>query len=128
MRDPIRFLITASAFALLLSCVGCDKATTDAPEPATATPTDSKDPSATKPADSKDPSAAATTTAPKAQEPIQGDPGDWCGGHALPESMCTKCNPELAAGFKAKGDWCEAHGFPESACPTCNPMQAPAAN
>ena len=54
-----------------------------------------------------------------------GDPSDWCGGHALPESMCTKCNPELVDKFKSAGDWCEAHGFPESACPKCNPMTPP---
>ncbi len=56
-----------------------------------------------------------------------GDPSDWCGGHALPESMCTRCNPELLAGFQASGDWCAGHGFPESACPQCNPMQPPRA-
>jgi cobalt-zinc-cadmium efflux system membrane fusion protein len=41
--------------------------------------------------------------------------------HSLPPALCTKCNPALAAVFKAKGDWCEAHGFPESFCPVCNP-------
>ena len=50
---------------------------------------------------------------------------DWCAGHDLPESKCTKCNPELTAGFKAAGDWCEEHGFPESACPMCNPQTPP---
>jgi len=54
-----------------------------------------------------------------------GDPDDWCSGHGLPESMCTKCNPELTEQFKAEGDWCAAHGFPESACPQCNPMTPP---
>lgn len=52
-------------------------------------------------------------------------PLDWCGGHGLPESMCTVCNPELEAGFREAGDWCEAHGYPESACPQCNPMEPP---
>jgi len=51
--------------------------------------------------------------------------GDWCTGHGLPESMCTKCNPSLIAGFKASGDWCAGHGYPESACPFCNPQTAP---
>jgi cobalt-zinc-cadmium efflux system membrane fusion protein len=45
----------------------------------------------------------------------------------LPESKCTKCNPELTEQFKAAGDWCEEHGFPESACPQCNPQPAPGA-
>jgi len=51
--------------------------------------------------------------------------GDWCTGHGLPESMCTKCNPSLIAEFEASGDWCAGHGFPESACPFCNPRTAP---
>jgi membrane fusion protein, heavy metal efflux system len=40
--------------------------------------------------------------------------------HGVPEGLCTKCNPALAAVFQSKGDWCEAHGFPESFCPICN--------
>ena len=55
------------------------------------------------------------------------DPADWCGGHGLPESMCTKCNPSLLEGFKTSGDWCAGHGFPESVCPSCNPMEPPSA-
>lgn len=51
---------------------------------------------------------------------------DWCAEHALPESACTVCNPELEARFRAKGDWCAGHGFPESVCPKCNPQTAPA--
>ena len=50
---------------------------------------------------------------------------DWCAGHALPESMCTVCNPELIEGFRAAGDWCAGHGFPESACPFCHPVPPP---
>ncbi len=57
--------------------------------------------------------------------PAEADPADWCAGHALPESMCTKCNPELVAKFKEAGDWCAAHGFPESVCPQCHPMTPP---
>jgi cobalt-zinc-cadmium efflux system membrane fusion protein len=58
---------------------------------------------------------------------IRADPADWCKGHAIPESMCTKCNPELLEGFKAAGDWCAEHEFPESACPVCNPVTPPSA-
>lgn len=47
---------------------------------------------------------------------------EFCAEHGVPEAMCTKCNPELIAGFKAKGDWCDEHGFPESVCPICNPV------
>ncbi len=50
---------------------------------------------------------------------------DWCGGHGLPESMCTKCNRSLIPHFQATGDWCEEHGFPESVCPVCNPQTPP---
>ncbi len=46
---------------------------------------------------------------------------DWCDEHAVPESMCTRCNPELVAAFKATGDWCVEHGLPESQCLACNP-------
>jgi len=41
--------------------------------------------------------------------------------HGLPPAVCPKCNPALAAVYKAKGDWCEEHGFPESFCPICKP-------
>jgi cobalt-zinc-cadmium efflux system membrane fusion protein len=50
---------------------------------------------------------------------------DWCPGHGLPESKCTKCQPHLIEVFKAKGDWCAGHGFPESVCPLCNPVEPP---
>ena len=46
---------------------------------------------------------------------------DWCGEHQVPESMCSRCNPELEAAFKATGDWCEEHALPESQCLACNP-------
>ena len=54
-------------------------------------------------------------------EVVPGSYEDWCGEHAVPESQCTRCNPELIAAFKATGDWCEEHGLPESQCLTCNP-------
>ncbi|MCK6548327.1 efflux RND transporter periplasmic adaptor subunit, partial [Myxococcota bacterium] len=44
-----------------------------------------------------------------------------CAEHGVLEAVCTKCNPALAAVFKAKGDWCSEHGFPESFCPVCRP-------
>jgi cobalt-zinc-cadmium efflux system membrane fusion protein len=52
--------------------------------------------------------------------------GDWCAEHALPESMCTKCDPSLIARFREAGDFCEEHGFPESVCPICHPQAPPA--
>ncbi len=50
---------------------------------------------------------------------VGAQPADWCGGHGVPESKCTLCNPELISRFKAEGDWCEEHGLPESVCPKC---------
>ncbi len=44
-----------------------------------------------------------------------------CAEHGVLEAICTKCNPALAAVFRAKGDWCAEHGFPESVCPICHP-------
>lgn len=60
------------------------------------------------------------------RRPAHADPNDWCGEHALPESMCTKCSPSLTAAFRAAGDFCEEHGFPESVCPLCHPLAPPA--
>ncbi len=57
---------------------------------------------------------AAATVKPGSHE-------DWCGEHAVPESQCTRCHPELAAAFKATNDWCQEHGLPESHCLKCNP-------
>ena len=65
---------------------------------------------------------AAATTAPHAAADVKpGSHEDWCGEHAVAESQCTRCNPELTAAFKATGDWCEEHGLPESQCLKCNP-------
>jgi len=46
---------------------------------------------------------------------------DWCVDHAVPESQCTKCNPELITHFKETGEWCAPHDLPESLCRLCNP-------
>ena len=68
-------------------------------------------------------SAPASNTA-AGHAPAGAKPGsheDWCGGHGVPESMCTRCNPSLIPAFKATGDWCEEHALPESQCLICNP-------
>ena len=54
-------------------------------------------------------------------KPKPGSYEDWCDEHKVPESLCTQCNPALAAAFKATGDWCEQHALPESQCRACNP-------
>jgi cobalt-zinc-cadmium efflux system membrane fusion protein len=45
----------------------------------------------------------------------------WCSGHAVPESVCTRCNARLIPQFKDAGDWCAEHERPESQCDLCNP-------
>ncbi len=45
----------------------------------------------------------------------------WCGGHGVPESVCTRCNPSLIPRFKAANDWCRGHDLPETQCELCNP-------
>lgn len=47
--------------------------------------------------------------------------GWWCSEHGVPEEICAKCSPKLAADFKAKGDWCDKHGVPDSQCFECHP-------
>src|SRR5262245_47524184 len=46
------------------------------------------------------------------------DKDDWCGEHAVPESLCVECNPGLLPRGKAFG-WCKKHGVQE--CPLCHP-------
>ena len=62
-----------------------------------------------------------------ATRPENADPSDWCKEHSLPESMCTKCHPELTERYTKAGDFCAGHGCPESVCPKCHPMDPPAA-
>lgn len=71
------------------------------------------------------PGAGATAAAQKGgHAPANVKPGsheDWCEEHQVPESQCTRCNPELIPAFKATHDWCEEHSLPESQCLKCNP-------
>jgi thiol-disulfide isomerase/thioredoxin len=41
--------------------------------------------------------------------------------HKVPEEVCVRCRPELAARFKQRGDWCPEHHIPESQCLLCHP-------
>jgi hypothetical protein len=78
---------------------------------------------------SKDPApsgtaANETTRAAAAHASTGVTPGsyeDWCEEHQVPESQCTRCNPDLIPAFKATNDWCAEHGVPESQCLKCNP-------
>jgi hypothetical protein len=44
--------------------------------------------------------------------------------HGVKKTLCARCNPKLAAVYKAKGDWCEEHQRPESQCVKCHPELA----
>jgi cobalt-zinc-cadmium efflux system membrane fusion protein len=46
------------------------------------------------------------------------DKDDWCAEHAVPESLCVACNPDLMPRSKSYG-WCRAHGIHE--CPLEHP-------
>jgi hypothetical protein len=68
--------------------------------------------------------APAGAAAGKGHAPAGIKPGsheDWCEEHGVPESQCSRCNPDLIPAFKATGDWCPEHGLPESQCKICNP-------
>lgn len=41
--------------------------------------------------------------------------------HGVKKTICARCNPKLAAVYKAKGDWCAEHSRPESQCAICHP-------
>lgn len=70
----------------------------------------------------KQPAATETKGSQHAAADVKpGSHDDWCDEHAVPESQCTQCNPELIPAFKATDDWCEEHGLPESQCLKCNP-------
>lgn len=84
----------------------------------------SKDPAAPAAPEAQQQAQAASGTPDKGHAPAGVKPGsheDWCEEHAVPESQCTRCNPDLIPAFKATGDWCGEHGLPESQCLKCNP-------
>lgn len=100
MRQAAIFSLSFSFFAML-TLVGCEQKR--------EAPTSTN-------------SAASVQEAAHAHAAVTpGSYEDWCGEHQVPESLCTRCNPALAAAFKATGDWCEEHGLPESQCLICNP-------
>jgi cobalt-zinc-cadmium efflux system membrane fusion protein len=103
-KNTIALRLAALAAALGLALIACDRVETSTPEP------------------QRQESASAGDVPTR---PAEADPADWCGGHGVPESMCTKCHPELVSKFEAAGDWCAEHGYPESVCPQCHPMAPP---
>jgi hypothetical protein len=104
-RDFMRAILTVTFAILVLAAASCDHK--DAPKEAATQ-------AASTPATSTHAGHAPVGVKPGSHE-------DWCGGHQVPESMCTRCNASLIPAFKATGDWCEEHGLPESQCLICNP-------
>ena len=101
--NSVRSPQVASAIVALLfiiSMVGCD-------EPGTETGSARAAPGAV--AASGDP---GPQTSPVPVDLSEG----WCGGHGVPESVCTRCTANLIPQFKEAGDWCSEHSLPESQC------------
>lgn len=63
----------------------------------------------------------AGTPAPTA--PLQATKEGKC-EHGVQKTVCARCNPKLAAVYRAKGDWCGEHERPESQCVLCHPELA----
>jgi hypothetical protein len=102
----IPFLLALPALALFLFVMtGCNDAGQDS-TPATSTEETAK-------------TASSSGHAPAGY--VSGSHDDWCSGHDVPESLCTRCNASLIPAFKATGDWCAPHQLPESQCLKCNP-------
>jgi hypothetical protein len=68
-------------------------------------------------AEGAQPGGSATSPSPSAARQ------EKC-NHGVQRSVCARCNPKLAAVFKAKGDWCAEHERPESQCVLCHPELA----
>lgn len=103
-RSPLAASVLV-ALVIIISTIGCDKPGTETGS-ARAVPGDV--------AASGD---LGPQTSPVAVDMSKG----WCGGHGVPESVCTRCDDSLIAQFKEAGDWCAEHGLPESQCELCNP-------
>ncbi|MDX2199472.1 MAG: efflux RND transporter periplasmic adaptor subunit [Phycisphaerae bacterium] len=79
---------------------------------------------------SKPPGGAGSAAAVKASLGPEGSPvkptldKGWCGGHGVPESVCTRCDDSLIDTFKNADDWCKEHNLPETQCTTCHPEVA----
>jgi hypothetical protein len=112
-------MIRLALVAAVLICVGaCEKSNESKGGTPTPTPTPSTPSTASPKAETTKVEAKGEHAAP---DVVPGSHEDWCEEHAVPESQCTRCNPDLIAAFKATNDWCEEHGLPESQCTKCNP-------
>ncbi len=69
--------------------------------------------------------SAALFIKPGLTESVKGNyTGAPCEPHMVPDSLCTRCHPDLIALFREKFDWCSEHKLPESQCYLCNPELA----
>ena len=66
---------------------------------------------------------SARPTPPRPPPRSAAPKGEKC-DHGVAKAVCTRCNPKLAAVYKAKGDWCAEHERPESQCVLCHPELA----
>jgi hypothetical protein len=102
LRVSHRSVFAFAMMAVIVAAIGCEK-----------------------PAETAAPNAKNTTTAEPAKTAAPIIPVnqivDWCPEHGVPESVCTRCNESLIAGFKAKGDWDDQHNLPKSQCFVCDP-------
>ena len=94
----------ARTFLLIVLAAGCSKESGSKPEGDTTKKSEKHD----------DDKHAEVGVKPGSHE-------DWCGEHEVPESQCTRCNPELIPAFKATSDWCEEHQLPLSQDKIHNP-------
>lgn len=108
MRTERFYLVGVAAILIVTATAACKR------DPAPATDT--------KPAATVNNS---NVSAKPAGSIVPGSYEDWCDEHQVPESQCTKCNPDLIPAFKAAGDWCNEHGMPESQCTKCDPKRKP---
>ena len=119
-----KLLILASALAVMLSLLAftaCDKSPTEAATARAASGSGPSQPEAElTQAENRGTSSIGPETSPVAPTLDKG----WCGGHGVPESVCTRCNSSLIPPFKRAGDWCTEHGRPESQCTSCHPEVA----
>lgn len=69
------------------------------------------------------PALAADEQKPAAPQAGSDQKQEIC-SHGVGKAICARCNPKLAAVYKAKGDWCSEHQRPESQCVLCHPELA----
>ncbi len=109
LKTNLRWAVSLSLLGILVSVCGCSGGSD-------ATTSAASDPAGGEQVDSDHDHDGHEAGGPHS--------GWWCDEHGVPESECSRCDPSLIAGFKAKGDWCDKHDLPESQCFKCDPTRA----